>query len=338
MKKTKIKSAVIGLGVGAHQARTIYAHPECQLISVCDFDKKRLSEIGTEFKNVNLTKNDKDIFYDPDIDLVCIASYDQYHYQQVMKCLENKKHVYVEKPICLKREELKDIKQQFNIYPNLSLSANMVLRTCPLFVKVRENIKSDTMGDIYHIEADYLWGRKEKLYSGWRAEAEFYSIIYGAAIHMVDLVYWITGKKPVSVRGVGSNIMLSGTKQKHDDFTVLLLEYDNQMSVKITAHGGGVHPHFHALKVFGKKTTFIHDYEKSIWLDSEDSNNVFRKENASYPAKNLRGEALVSYVNSLINPEIKSLVSKSDVFDVMSICFAAQEAVKSRDTIRIEYL
>ena len=32
-------------------------------------------------------------------------------------------------------------------------------------------------------------GTKEKLISGWRADADFYSIIHGAAVHMIDLAY-----------------------------------------------------------------------------------------------------------------------------------------------------
>ena len=106
------------------------------------------------------------------------------------------------------------------MYPNLNISANMVLRTCPLFIKVREEVSSFKMGDLYHLEADYLWGRKEKLISGWRAEADFYSIIYGAAVHMIDLVLWITGKKPVRVKALGSNKIASGTSQKHNDFVL----------------------------------------------------------------------------------------------------------------------
>ena len=42
----------------------------------------------------------------------------------------------------------------------LKLSSNMVLRTCPLFFKVRNSILKNNMGSIYHIEADYLWGEK----------------------------------------------------------------------------------------------------------------------------------------------------------------------------------
>ena len=109
------------------------------------------------------------------------------------------------------------------------------------------------MGSIYHIEADYLWGRKAKLISGWRSEAKFYSIIHGASVHIVDLVLWLTGKKPKTVQAIGSRIVADGTAQKFNDFAILLLEYENQMTVKITAHGGCVHPHFHSLKVYGKK-------------------------------------------------------------------------------------
>ena len=334
----KIRVGVIGLGVGSHQARTLYHHSECELISICDFDKNKLSNIGSEFSDVKQTQNDKDILFNPDIDMVCIASYDEFHYQQVIDCLNNGKHVYVEKPICLKKKELLQINEKLKASPDLKISSNMVLRTCPLFLKVREEIFSNKMGDLYHLEADYLYGRKEKITTGWRAEADFYSIIHGAAVHMIDLVIWITGKRPVSVKALGNNIAVSGTKQKHNDFAILLLEFENKMSVKISAHGGVVHPHFHGLKIFGKKSSFIHEFTNTFWLDSSNPNQKFRAETASYPEKDVRGQALISFVNSLLQPKKKVLVSKDDVFNVMSVCLAAEEAINSKDTVLVEYL
>ena len=141
--KEKIKAAVIGLGVGAHQARTLYNHPDCELVSVCDFDKSRLSEVGSDLPNVKQTQNDKDILLDSDIDLVCLASYDEYHYHQVITSLNNRKHVYVEKPICLTQDELISINENLKLNPNLKISSNMVLRTCPLFIKVRDELMSN---------------------------------------------------------------------------------------------------------------------------------------------------------------------------------------------------
>ena len=42
MKNNKIRAGVIGLGVGA-QAKTLFSSDKCELISICDFNKNRLS-------------------------------------------------------------------------------------------------------------------------------------------------------------------------------------------------------------------------------------------------------------------------------------------------------
>ena len=338
LKIKKIRTAVIGLGVGAHQARALSAHPDCQLVWICDFDKDRLCKLGLELPEAKQTQDDQDIFNDPDIDLVCVASYDEFHHQQVVMALKKEKHVYVEKPICLTKNESQNIHQTLKAHPHLRLSSNMVLRTCPLFKKVREAVLSNQMGEIYHLEADYFWGRKEKMISGWRAQADFFSIIHGAAVHMVDLILWITGKKPISVQSFGSRIIAAGTSQRHNDFAMLILRFENQMSVKVTAHGGCVHPHFHTLKVFGKNNSFIHDSTGTVWIDSSNPNQDFRPESAIYPAKTMRSEALISFISSLVQNDQNTLVTETEVFDVMSVCLAAEQAVNSENSVIIEYL
>ncbi len=334
----RIKSAVIGLGVGAHQAKALYNHPDCQLKWICDINKSRLSKIGSELVETKRTDNEEDVLNDPEIDLICVASYDEAHHRQVIKSLKQGKHVYVEKPMCISKSEAKDIRLTLKSNPKLRLSSNMVLRTCPLFKKVRNVIQSNKIGEIYHIEADYLWGRKNKLISGWRSEAEFYSIIHGAAVHMIDLALWIYGKKPCAVQAIGNKISTLGTLQRHNDFAVLLLQFDNLMSVKISAHGGCVHPHFHTLKVFGQKSSFFHESTGTVWIDSSSPDQMPRPEHSEYPAKAHRNQALVSFVNSLLSPKTDPLVPQEDVFSVMSICLAAEEAVQSRKILPIEYL
>ena len=334
----KIKGAVIGLGVGAHHARTLSMYPGTELIWLCDLNKNKLIELNSELKEAKITQNPEDVLSDPDIDLVCIASYDESHFGQIIKALDNGKHIYVEKPICLSKDEIKNIRKKLNEYPNLRISSNMVLRTCPLFKKVREDIKSNIMGSIYYLEADYFWGRIEKLISGWRAEADVYSIIYGAAVHMIDLIIWLTGKKPLRAQALGNRITTVGTEQKNNDFAVILLEFENQMSVKISAHGGCVHPHFHSLKVFGANSSFIHESTGSVWIDSRDPNKDFKAESADYPAKTKRDGALISFLDSLIYFDKNALVSDEEVFDIMSVCLAAEKAVEAKQIVDIEYL
>jgi predicted dehydrogenase len=336
--QSKIKAAVIGLGVGAHQARTLFARQDCELVWLCDLDAARLSALGSELSSARLTDNGQDVLTDPNVDLVCVATYDEAHASQLLTALEHGKHVYVEKPMCLTVDEARDIRASLHTRPSLRLSSNLVLRTCPLFNRVREAIQSGEMGGVYHLEADYLWGRKEKIISGWRAEAGFYSIIHGAAVHMVDLALWIIGKRPVTVQALGSRVAVAGSRQRHNDFAVLLLSFADQTTARISAHGGCVHPHFHSLRVFGTDSTFLHETTGTVWVDSSDPSRPYRPESAAYPAKEHRGQCLESFIQALRQTEHPPLVPQEDVFAAMSVCLAAEQAVQTGRVVEIEYL
>ena len=338
MPENMLRAGVIGLGVGAHQARSLYMHPHCQLTWICDFDESRLSAIGSELPRAKITIDAQEVLSDPSVDLVSVASYDEAHYDQVITALENGKHVYVEKPVCLSENELASIHAALKKHPDLRLSSNLVLRTCPLFSHVREIVQSKKIGEVYHLEGDYYWGRVERITSGWRAEADFYSIIHGAAVHMVDLLLWLTGKRPVSVQAMGSHIAIAGSRQHHNDFAIMLLEFEDRMSAKVAAHGGCVHPHFHSLKVFGTNCTFIHEVTGSFWIDSSNPNDTFRHEYAEYPAKEKRGEAIVSFVEAILNKKERPLVTEKEVFDTMSVCLAAERSVNTGKIEAIDYL
>lgn len=338
LKKKNLKAGVIGLGVGAYQARILSQNSNTDLVWICDLDNNKLLTLNSELSEAKITRNSLDVLKDPDVDLVCIASYDQFHFEQIIKALDNGKHVYVEKPICLSKNEFQHIRKKLIEHPSLRLSSNMVLRSCPLFKKVKEKIISNSMGEIYHLEGDYLWGRREKLITGWRANTEYYSIIYGAAIHMVDLIMWLTEKKPLRVQATGNRIATRDTQQKNNDFAVLLLEFENYMSVKISAHGGCVHPHFHSLKVFGTNCSFVHDSTGTVWIESSDPKQKFKIEKEEYPAKIKRKIILDSFVNSIINSDESAIVSVSEVFNTMSVCLAAEQAVKTGKVIEIDYL
>ena len=65
---------------------------------------------------------------------------------------------------------------------------------------------------MFYIEVDYLWGRVNKFY-GWRSKLKYYSKIYGAAVHMIDLMIWLIGDKPEYVFAEGNKI---GTEKKNE--------------------------------------------------------------------------------------------------------------------------
>ena len=69
--------------------------------------------------------------------------------------------------MCLKFSDLKDfslIKKKRNI----KMISNMVLRTEPIFNFLRKKLEPKS----FYIEADYIWGRLNKLTKGWRRETK----------------------------------------------------------------------------------------------------------------------------------------------------------------------
>lgn len=330
-----INAGVIGMGIGEKHALAYQNHLNARLIAICDFNAGRLSELKVKFPSVNLEANDSLILNNNDIDVVSIASYDNFHYEQIISAIENGKHIMSEKPFCLSKDEMLQISKIHQQNSDVKLSSNLVLRSNSRFEMLRKNIKKGSFGDVYYMEADYLWGRKSKMF-GWRSEMDYYSIILGAAIHMIDLAMWLLGSKPISVQALGNDLSTKNTNLRFNSFAVVILKFENDAIVKLTGNGGCLHPHFHELKIFGTKKTAISSLNEAYCFQNNEYEQLAIIE--PYPEKETREKVIHTFVGSLLDSSIKPLVPQQDVYDVMSVCFAAEEAMNSGKTVNIEYL
>jgi len=336
MKKLNI--GIIGLGVGEKHVLAFKKHPACEVVSLCDFADEKLSNSLRYCRNAKTTKQPAEILNDPAIDIVSIASYDNYHFEQVVEAIRNGKHVFVEKPLCLHAQECAVIRKLLTKKAGIRLSSNLNLRTCPRFLRLKECILSGVMGQIFYLEADYLWGRLHKLVNGWRKDMDFYSIVYGAAVHMIDLLMWITEARPVEVQGYGNRIATRSSGFRFNDFASVLMKFEDGMVAKVCASGGCIHPHFHKITVFGTKKSFVQDSLEGKWIESCDPKTACRKIAEEYPAVERKGEVITKFVDSIIDENVCPIVSNDDVFATMSVCFAAEKSIQEGKAVQVEYI
>lgn len=331
-----IRVGIIGLGVGKHHFNALVKNPLCELTHVCDFDKSKLKEYRKKYPSIIFTENDNDIFDNKSIDLVSIASYDYFHYEQIIKSLNNKKNVFVEKPICLSNHELVNIFKVLNRNKKLQISSNLVLRTEPSFLKLKKNINNSKFGKIYYVEADYYWGRINKLL-GWRSQFN-YSIILGAAIHMIDLMLWVLEELPYKVTAFANKISTKSMKFKNNSFVIIILEFKNGLILKITGNGGCVHPHFHGIKIFSDKQTYIHDLNSTLKIEKNKKyGQKISNIPTSYPTKYLRKNIINNFIENLNSKNNNSIINKKEIYNLMKICFASEESLKKNKSQIIKY-
>ena len=325
----KIIAAVIGMGIGTKHLEAIDGFMGSNVKTICEKNKKKIQILRKKYPEKLITSNEDDIFLDKQINLVSLASYDNYHYSQILKCFKYNKNVIVEKPMCLKANQLKNIYKLIKL-KKIKMTSNLVLRVNSLFKDFKKKIDNNR---IYYIEGDYIWGRKKKLY-GWRSKIKQYSLTLGAGIHIIDLINWLTGLKPKTVYAIGSKKATKGTSFKKNSMIAMMFEYPRNIIVKMTANGAATFNHFHEIKIFSDNQTLVNSRLGSYMIKKD----KFCKIHSLYPDKKNRKKLSHNFIETLTKKNIKPIISIKEQINLMTICFAVDKSAELQKKIKINYL
>ena len=331
-----MKAGIIGFGVGEKHIEGYEAHPDCRVVAIADFSKDRLDEAKRRYPHIKCTPFADDILEDHDIDVVSIASYDNYHYEQIVKAIANDKHLFVEKPLCLHEEHAIRIRQLLKEKPKLKLSSNLILRLYPRFRSVRRLIEAGDMGELFCVEGSYNYGRLHKIVDGWRGQIDFYSVVHGGGVHIIDLLLWLTGDSVIEVSAFGNNISTKDSRFRYNDFVTAILKFKSGIVGKVSANFGCVMPHFHQLSLYGTKATVINELGDALLYTSRDPGIEARRITSEYPDAQ-KGDLIRSFVGAIMK-DSEPEVGMNDVFNTMSVCFAVEKAVQENRIVQVNYL
>ena len=328
-----MRVGVIGLGVGEKHVEAFQSRPDCEVVAVCDFSPEKLAEVGARHPGIRQTADARLVLRDPDIEIVSIASYDNFHHAQVVTALEHGKHVFVEKPLCLTAPELSDIRDHLRRRPDLKLSSNLILRKSLRFVELRRMIADGKLGEVFSIEGDYLFGRLSKITAGWRGEIDEYSVVHGGGIHLLDLMMWLVGDRVVEVAAFGNAVASRGSGFRYNDHVVAILRFAGGAVGKLSANFGCVHPHFHGLAVFGTRATFMNGIDHARLYTSRDPQVPPQRITTEYPGAH-KGDLIHGFVESIVSGAPEE-VSADDVLRSMAVSLAVDEAARRGSVVSV---
>ena len=145
--------AVIGAGYwGPNLARNLRASEEWRLDTICDLDLERAGRVAATVGGVRVSDSVEDVFADPLIDAVAIATPAATHHDLTIAALEAGKHVLVEKPLADSSEHglamIETAEER-----GLVLMADHTYCYTPAVLKIRELIAEGALGDILFFDS-----------------------------------------------------------------------------------------------------------------------------------------------------------------------------------------
>lgn len=193
----KIKFAVIGCGhIGKRHAEMISRNEESELIALVDVKPKE--QLGLDSYSASFFSSIDELFQSDlikNIDVINIATPNGFHAEHAMKSLEAKKHVVIEKPMALNKQDAEQvIFKALNVHKHVF--AVMQNRYSPPSVWIKELIESGQLGNVFMVQLNCYWNRDSRYYKAdsWHGKKDLDGgTLFTQFSHFIDLMYWLFG-------------------------------------------------------------------------------------------------------------------------------------------------
>jgi predicted dehydrogenase len=207
-----VKIGIIGFGYwGPNLVRNFSGLDSCEVKIIADLNKDKLKLAQKKFPSVLVTTEPNDLFSDPEIDAVVIASPVFSHFPLAKKALLSGKHVLVEKPMTSdvkQAEALIKIAQKNKI----TLMVDHTFLYTAAVKKLKELISSKEIGNINYFDSTRI---NLGLFN-----AEI-NVIWDLAPHDISILKYLLNEEPKSVVATG----VSHTNNKIENIAYLTIYY-----------------------------------------------------------------------------------------------------------------
>ncbi len=308
------------IGAGNFTSMTmlpILAKTGVSIISIASASGLTGTVLAKKYQIGKSTTDYKSILNDPAIDLVIITTRHNEHADMVAEGLKAGKHVFVEKPLALNREELDEVIRAYDGRKTLTVGFNR--RFSPHIQKVKQLVGTSQMNVIATMNAGAIpanvWVHDLKVGGGR---------IIGEACHYMDLITFLTGSKikAVCMNGMGIN------PQANADSGSILLQYENGSTGVINYFANGS-------KAYQKERIEVYSQERTIVVDNFSVTEGFGTKNfAKLKTKVDKGHAAqFKLLTERIQTGGGPLIPFEEIVNTTLASFAAIESMMKREWI-----
>lgn len=284
----RINLAVIGCGYwGPNLVRNFNQLKEAAVSYVCDRDQKRLAWIKSLYPKIEVTNNPKKIINDSNVRAVAIATPPSTHYCLAKQCLNNNKHILVEKPLAVNYRQALELAELARRNKKIIMVGHTYL-FAPGIRRLKTIISGRKLGKVLYINSQRVnLGLLQK----------DINVVLDLGPHDISVMNYLIGKLPIAVSASGSSHYNKGI----EDVAFLTLYYP-----------GGIIAHIHLswidpLKI--RKITVVGDKQMAVYddLNREEPLKIFQKTIDKIPYyKNYAEFKMIYRFGDVISPRIDS--------------------------------
>ncbi|WP_425992859.1 Gfo/Idh/MocA family protein [Brevundimonas sp. TWP2-3-2] len=228
-----VRIAVVGLGkMGISHLSIIRAHPEVDLVAVCDTVGYLLDGLS-KYTGLKTYTDFKKLLAEVEIDGIILATPSASHVDMVRACLEKGIAVFCEKPFTLSPQESYEL-AALAASKNLTNQVGYHYRFVGTFLEARRLLRHFVIGKISHVLAEaYGPVVLKPKGSTWRTQRKSGGgCLYDYAAHPINLLNWYFGE-PEAVGGTRLNKIFSADT---DDEVYSTLYFPQGMSAQLSVN------------------------------------------------------------------------------------------------------
>lgn len=265
-----IKAGIIGLGkMGISHCSIVNAHPDVDLVAVCDTSKLMLGAIE-KYTSIKCFKDYRTMIDQSHLDCLIIATPTSSHAEISRYAMESNIHLFVEKPFCLRLEDGREL-VELAARHDLVNQVGYHNRFIGVFQETKRLLERGIIGEVYHILGE-AYGQvvvKEKTATWRSSKSEGGGCLNDYAAHVIDLINYFVGP-PDQVAGTVLKKIYSNDV---DDAVYSSLLYKNGKSAQLSVNWSDetYRKMSTQVEILGKRGKIIADRQECKVYLSDDS-------------------------------------------------------------------
>jgi len=258
--------AIVGCGfIAKKHAEAIANIDNANLIAVCDKYEEAMIPYIENYGAIGYTELGE-MLNICSIDIVCICTPSGLHARIAEEVAKSKKHIVLEKPIAMTREETARI-IEVTEKNNVRLAIVHPNRFRPVVQELRKIIDSGSLGKISHANCIVNWNRNQEYYdqASWRGTKEHDGgVLMNQAIHNLDLLLWFMGN-PIEVFSMEATRL---RKIEAEDVSIGVVRFESGALATVQASTTVYPTNFEeSITIFGEKGTVKIGGANALYFD-----------------------------------------------------------------------